>query len=251
MPDGTRKGVRRRRVLLGPARLVQPRRRRRRSRRSIPFPARTSPDFRPTRRSRRFPSRCRSPACRTRAGGRSRTSADQLRRHRRQHDRSREAAVHGVRARLLQRLVRCSIARCLPARSPRFSGLAVTNVFGERFWIEAAGRGVDKDWQRWSMFTINVRNAPAGQHPPTRRLLLLPTVAKGADEPATRGGAAGPRRGGEHGVGRRADRAACQPASSRTGSEVATQTLAYLQRTSPRRRAAAGPPPVGAPSATR
>ena len=33
----------------------------------------------------------------------------------------------------------------------------MTNVFGERFWIEAADRGADAAWQRWSMFTINVR----------------------------------------------------------------------------------------------
>ena len=35
-------------------------------------------------------------------------------------------------------------------------GLAVTNVFGERLWIEPAGSGVDDDWQRWSMFTVSV-----------------------------------------------------------------------------------------------
>ncbi len=35
----------------------------------------------------------------------------------------------------------------------RLRGLAVTNVFGERTLVQAAGRGQDQDWQRWSMFT--------------------------------------------------------------------------------------------------
>ena len=55
-------------------------------------------------------------------------------------------------------------------------GLAVTNVFGERFWIRAAGRGVDDDWQRWSMFNLNVK----GRHnePADSSILLLPTTAQ-------------------------------------------------------------------------
>lgn len=55
-------------------------------------------------------------------------------------------------------------------------GLAVTNVFGERFWIEASGRGADDDWQRWSLFTLNTigdDDAPADLS-----LVLLPTVPK-------------------------------------------------------------------------
>jgi hypothetical protein len=36
-------------------------------------------------------------------------------------------------------------------------GCAVTNVFGDRFWIEPADRGPDAAWQRWRMFTINER----------------------------------------------------------------------------------------------
>jgi hypothetical protein len=55
-------------------------------------------------------------------------------------------------------------------------GMAVTNVFGERFWIESADAGPDSAWQRWSMFTIDVRAAPDA--PADTSLLLLPTVAK-------------------------------------------------------------------------
>ncbi|MBM3814014.1 MAG: hypothetical protein FJW20_20495 [Acidimicrobiia bacterium] len=35
--------------------------------------------------------------------------------------------------------------------------MAVTNVFGERIWVEAAGRGLDDDWQRWAMFPISIQ----------------------------------------------------------------------------------------------
>ena len=55
-------------------------------------------------------------------------------------------------------------------------GMMVTNVFGERFWIKAAGRGADDDWQRWSMFTVNVKGT-AGEAADTS-LVLLPTVYK-------------------------------------------------------------------------
>jgi hypothetical protein len=55
-------------------------------------------------------------------------------------------------------------------------GLAVTNTFGERFWIEAAGSGAGNDWQRWSMFSIDQAGPPGT--PADLTLLLLPTVAK-------------------------------------------------------------------------
>lgn len=54
-------------------------------------------------------------------------------------------------------------------------GLAVTNVFGERLWIEPAGSGVDDDWQRWSMFTISVAGESDTQQADTS-LLVPPTV---------------------------------------------------------------------------
>ncbi|MGN6814813.1 MAG: hypothetical protein ACTHK3_01840 [Solirubrobacterales bacterium] len=54
-------------------------------------------------------------------------------------------------------------------------GVAVTNVFGEHFWIGAAGAGADDDWQRWSMFTINVEGEAGAAD---TSLLLLPTVPK-------------------------------------------------------------------------
>lgn len=55
-------------------------------------------------------------------------------------------------------------------------GVAVANVFGERLWIEAADKGGEADWKRWSLFTIDVRNLPNAEADPS--LLLVPTVAK-------------------------------------------------------------------------
>jgi len=55
-------------------------------------------------------------------------------------------------------------------------GMAVTNVFGERLWIEAADQATENAWGRWSMFTIDVHNAPAGGSPVDTTLLLLPTL---------------------------------------------------------------------------
>jgi hypothetical protein len=60
-------------------------------------------------------------------------------------------------------------------------GLVVTSVFGERLWIDAAGKAPEHSWQRWSMFTLNhaggaVRKADTG-------LLLLPTVPKVQESP--------------------------------------------------------------------
>jgi hypothetical protein len=43
----------------------------------------------------------------------------------------------------------------LPADSyASVRGIAVTNVFGERFWVAPAGEGIDGDWRRWTMFTV-------------------------------------------------------------------------------------------------
>ena len=55
-------------------------------------------------------------------------------------------------------------------------GLAVTNTFGERFWIEAAGRGSDETWQRWAMFGLNIKGTV--DEPADLTLLVLPTVPK-------------------------------------------------------------------------
>lgn len=61
-------------------------------------------------------------------------------------------------------------------------GLAVTNTFGERLWVEPAGGGAEEDWQRWSMFTIDVLG---GEGEADTTLLLLPTAPKVEQGPPT------------------------------------------------------------------
>jgi hypothetical protein len=54
-------------------------------------------------------------------------------------------------------------------------GAAVTNVFGERIWVEAAGRGDDEDWQRWAMFLNSIKGE---EHRPADLSLLIPPAAQ-------------------------------------------------------------------------
>jgi hypothetical protein len=54
-------------------------------------------------------------------------------------------------------------------------GMAVTNVFGERLWIEGAGSGSDDDWQRWAMFLVSIK----GQgHEAADLSLVIPPAAQ-------------------------------------------------------------------------
>ena len=107
-------------------------------------------------------------------------------------------------------------------------GMAVTNVFGERLWIEGADQGVDNAWGRWSMFTINIRNAPMGSSSADTTLLLLPTLASAQAGPAqeevflVRDEVADMAWGVERTV-------SLASGISRPGSEVAKQTFNYLQ----------------------
>lgn len=55
-------------------------------------------------------------------------------------------------------------------------GLAVTNVFGERFWVTASGSGSDENWQRWAMYNLAVKGSENVRADTS--LLLLPTVPK-------------------------------------------------------------------------
>lgn len=60
-------------------------------------------------------------------------------------------------------------------------GLAITNTFGERFWIQPSGRGADDSWQRWTMFSLNIKGAR--DEPADLTLLVLPTVPKIQESP--------------------------------------------------------------------
>ena len=55
-------------------------------------------------------------------------------------------------------------------------GIAVTNVFGERIWVESAVKSSHADWKRWNMYALNVVTEAVEQQ--DLSLLLLPTVPK-------------------------------------------------------------------------
>jgi len=107
-------------------------------------------------------------------------------------------------------------------------GMAVTNVFGERLWIQAADQGADQAWGRWSMFAVNILNAPAGGSSADTTLLLLPTLASAQYGPLqeevflVRDEVANMAWGVEKTV-------PLASGISRPGSEVAKQTFNYLQ----------------------
>jgi hypothetical protein len=60
-------------------------------------------------------------------------------------------------------------------------GMAVTNVFSERTWVEAAGRGDDDDWQRWAMFLVSIQGK--GHQPADLSLLIPPAAQKVLEGP--------------------------------------------------------------------
>ncbi|WP_417370440.1 hypothetical protein [Gelidibacter japonicus] len=65
----------------------------------------------------------------------------------------------------------------LPAGSiANVKGLSVTNVFGEKTWIEPAGKGLDDAWKRWNMYALNTKGNQ--REPADNSLLILPTVEK-------------------------------------------------------------------------
>jgi hypothetical protein len=53
--------------------------------------------------------------------------------------------------------------------------LLVTDDFGEQTLVRAAGRGVDDDWQRWTMFTLSANRADGRAD---TRLFLPPALTK-------------------------------------------------------------------------
>jgi hypothetical protein len=68
----------------------------------------------------------------------------------------------------------------LPAGTlARIEGMALTNTFGERFWITSAGTGAEQNWHRWAMFQINSERVREGEADTS--LFIPPVVAKTLD----------------------------------------------------------------------
>jgi hypothetical protein len=120
----------------------------------------------------------------------------------------------------------------------RVDGVVFTDVFGQRTWIDPAGTGVDDDWQRWSMYNLDV----SGTAPGAPRLgLFLPPSAAGAiqgppveDVLMVRDEAANMVWGIERAVW-------LATGAPLPGAEAARETLAY------RERAQQPPVPAGSP----
>ena len=55
----------------------------------------------------------------------------------------------------------------------RVTGLVVTDSFGERTLVRAAGRGAGDDWQRWGLYHLSGSDGP-----PDDRLFLAPALAR-------------------------------------------------------------------------
>lgn len=55
-------------------------------------------------------------------------------------------------------------------------GIAVTNVFGERIWVQPSVNTNSEDWNNWNMYALNIVNSDR-EHADLS-LLLLPTVHK-------------------------------------------------------------------------
>ncbi len=129
----------------------------------------------------------------------------------------------------------------------RVRGMAVTSVFGERFWIGAAGAGADDAWQRWSMFTLSVKGHDPGQLADTS-LLLLPTVPKIQEGKAleevmlVRDEVANMVWGVERTI-------ALPSGSAKPGAEAAVETMAYHRRLLEERLRAHPQPAPAAPAA--
>jgi hypothetical protein len=109
----------------------------------------------------------------------------------------------------------------------RVRGMMVTNVFGERFWIEAADSGAGDAWRRWSMFTLST--AGDQRAAADTSLLLLPTVPKIQEGPAleevmlVRDEMANMVWGVEKTI-------PMPTGEGKSGSEAATETIAYHRR---------------------
>ncbi|HWJ89897.1 MAG TPA: hypothetical protein VNR87_02230 [Flavisolibacter sp.] len=58
----------------------------------------------------------------------------------------------------------------------KIRGMTVSNVFGERFWIEGAGAGLDDEWNKWTMFSVNTKGNKGEKT--DNSLLVLPTTPK-------------------------------------------------------------------------
>jgi hypothetical protein len=119
-------------------------------------------------------------------------------------------------------------------------GVAVTNVFGERTWVEAAGSGDDEDWQRWAMFLLSVAG---DEHVPADLSLLIPPSAQQVVEGPPLEAVALARDEMANRVWGIEQTIALPSGESKPGREAADETRAYFERDLERRLGAPPQPP--------
>lgn len=61
-------------------------------------------------------------------------------------------------------------------RTAEVQGIAISNVFNERLWVEPVRQKPGENWQQWNMFTLAADGAE--RRPPAPRLVLLPAASK-------------------------------------------------------------------------
>lgn len=116
-------------------------------------------------------------------------------------------------------------------------GLAVTNVFGERFWIEPSGKGDDEDFLRWNMFTMSIKGK---QHQSADLSLLVPPTVPKIQEGKPLEEIALIRDEMANMVWGLETQVPLPNGSSKRGSEAATETLQFYKKLHP----VMGPPAI-------
>jgi hypothetical protein len=106
-------------------------------------------------------------------------------------------------------------------------GIAISNVFGERFWIEPVRDQTGDGWNNWSLFTLS--RASVERQPPPARLVLLPTAPK-VQESAALEEVALIRDEMANMVWAMEGRVHLPSGASRPGREAAREFRQYLQR---------------------
>ncbi len=119
-------------------------------------------------------------------------------------------------------------------------GIAISNIFGERIWIEPLREQPAEGWARWSLFSLSTTQAE--RIPPPGRLVLLPTTPKIQESPPLEE-AALIRDELANMVWGVENRILLPDGLGRPGREAAREFLAHL------RRLAGEPPPQPEPAA--
>ena len=128
-------------------------------------------------------------------------------------------------------------------------GMTVTNVFGERIWVEAAGRGDDDDWQRWALFLVSIRGKG---HEPADLSLLVPPSAQATLEGKPREAVSFARDEMANMVWGIETTIALPTGEPKHGHEAARETRAFYERDLERRLGAPPtPPPFAEPAKIR